>query len=88
MVRTLQDMLDDKNKQLLAKEDIIQSLRKQMLEQSEIDGMEIAKLRHQMSLAAGDTLSKLKEIVIKNEHGYEAMQANATASQGYIRKYE
>lgn len=88
MVRTLQDMLDEKNKQLQAKEDIIQALRKQMVEQSEIDGIEIAKLRHQMSLAAGDTLSKLKEIVIKNEHGYDAMQANAAASSTFVRKYE
>jgi hypothetical protein len=72
MIKTLQDMLDEKNKQLALKEEMIQDLRKKMLQQSEIDGLEIAKLRQQMSLAAGDTLSKLKEIVIKNEHGYDA----------------
>jgi predicted RNase H-like nuclease (RuvC/YqgF family) len=41
-----------------------------------------------MSLAAGDTLSKLKEIVIKNEHGYDAMASQAVAASSYVKKYE
>lgn len=42
-----------------------------MLQQSEADGMEIARLRQQNSLAAGTTLAKLQEIVVKSEHGYQ-----------------
>lgn len=36
--------------------------------------MEIARLRQANSLAAGTTLAKLQEIVVKNEHGYQPQQ--------------
>ena len=45
-----------------------------MMQQSEADGMEIARLRQQNSLAAGTTLAKLQEIVVKSEHGYQPQQ--------------
>lgn len=38
-----------------------------MIRQSEIDAAEISRLRSQLSLAAGTTLSKLQELVIKNQ---------------------
>ena len=39
-----------------------------MVRQSEIDATEISRLRSQLSLAAGTTLSKLQELVIKNQN--------------------
>jgi hypothetical protein len=64
----LNELLDSKNEQLRNKEAQIDAMRQQMQQQSEHDALEIAKLRQQMSLAAGTTLAKLNEIVIKNEH--------------------
>lgn len=68
MVKTLQQLLEQKNEQLRSKEDQISKLREDMLKQSEIDAVEIAKLRQQMSLAADTTLAKLQEIVVKNQN--------------------
>lgn len=84
MVRTLQDLLDQKNAQLQAKEAQIDQMRKQMLQQSELDGLEIAKLKQQNSLAAGTTLAKLQEIVVKNDHGYNVGSAGGL----YLQRYE
>jgi len=46
----------------------LEDARKMMAIQSEKDGLEIAKLRQQMSLAAGSTLADLQKIVIANQH--------------------
>ena len=56
-----------------------------MLAQSEADGLEIAKLRQANSLAAGTTLSKLQEIVVKSESGGAG---NPHANQMYVKRYE
>jgi hypothetical protein len=40
-----------------------------MIRQSELDASEVSRLRAQLSLAAGTTLSKLQELVIKNSNG-------------------
>jgi len=66
MVKTLQQMLEQKNDQLRSKEEQIEKIRTDMIRQSEIDATEISRLRSQLSLAAGTTLSKLQELVIKN----------------------
>jgi hypothetical protein len=55
----LQELLDQKNEQLRNKEHQLEDARKMMQIQSEKDGLEIAKLRQQMSLAAGSTLADL-----------------------------
>ena len=44
MVKTLQEMLDQKNQQLKSKEEMIDKLRQQMLLQREQDGLEISRL--------------------------------------------
>lgn len=66
MVKTMQELLDQKNEQLRNKEHQLEDARKMMQIQSEKDGLEIAKLRQQMSLAAGSTLADLQKIVIAN----------------------
>jgi hypothetical protein len=45
MVKTLQEMLEQKNEQLRGKEEQMKRLREEMFKQSEIDGVEISKLR-------------------------------------------
>ena len=59
MVKTMQELLDQKNEQLRNKEHQLEDARKMIQIQSEKDGLEIAKLRQQMSLAAGSTLADL-----------------------------
>ena len=68
MVKTMQELLDQKNEQLRNKEHQLEDARKMMQIQSEKDGLEIAKLRQQRSLAAGSTLADLQKIVIANQH--------------------
>lgn len=68
MVKTLQEMMDQKNEQLRARDDMIDKLRGQMMQQREQDALEIARLQQQMSLSAGTTLSKLQQIVISSEN--------------------
>lgn len=46
MVKTLQEMLDQKNQQLKSKEELIERLRQQMVQQREQDGIEIARLQN------------------------------------------
>ena len=67
MVKTLQEMLDQKNQQLKSKEEMIDKLRQQMLQQREQDGLEISRLTQQLSLTAGTTLSKLQALVQSNQ---------------------
>lgn len=60
---------------------MIRKIREDMMKQREIDGLEIARLQNQLSLTAGNTLSKLQEIVAKNENG-----ANYSSAAG--QRYE
>ena len=79
-IKTLQEMLDQKNAQLRSKEEQIEKMRKQMIEQRDIDAQEIAKLQQQNTLTAGTTLNKLHELVIMNE--------GKKGSKGFDSKYE
>ena len=81
MVKTLYEMIDQKNEQIKSKEEMIRKMREDMVKQREIDGLEIARLQNQLSLTAGNTLSKLQEIVSKNENG-----ANYSSAAG--QRYE
>ncbi len=68
MVKTLQEIIDQKNEQLRNKDHLIDEARKALITQSEKDGLEIARLRQQMSLAAGSTLADLQKIVMSNQN--------------------
>lgn len=73
MVKSLQEMLNQKNEQLKSKDEIIQKMREQMANQRELDSKEINRLQNDLSLAAGTTLNKLQKIVIQQENaGYQA----------------
>lgn len=52
-----------------------------MADLKESAALEIAKLQQQLSATAGTTLSKLHEIVARNEH-------SSISSVGYNRKYD
>lgn len=67
-IKTLQEMLDQKNGQLRDKDNYIEKLNQMALIEREKDQNEIARLRQQLSLAADTTLSKLQELVVKNSH--------------------
>lgn len=80
-VKTLQDMLDQKNELLRSKEEHIERLRQQMMQQREQDAIEISKLREQLSITGNNTLNKLHQIVAK-QGGADASSHNANITRG------
>ena len=65
-IKTMQEMLKQKNDQLKRKENLITSLRDEMKLQAERDANTISDLKKNISLTGENTLSKLHQIVAKN----------------------
>ena len=65
-IKTMQEMLKQKNEQLKRKENLITSLRDNMKAQAEQDATTISELKKDISLTGQNTLSKLHQIVAKN----------------------
>ena len=82
-VKTLQEMIEQKNEQLKRKEENIERLREQMKQQAQLDANTINQLREQHSVTGNTTMTKLHSIVAKHEaagpsHTSGAHTANAT----------
>ena len=67
-VKTLQEMIEQKNEQLKRKEENIERLREQMKQQAQIDAIKINELREKMSMTGNDTMVKLHQIVARHEN--------------------
>ena len=65
-IKTMQEMLDQKNEQLKRKEDHIQNLREEMKNQANQDAMIINKLKQDISITGNSTLNQMQQIVMKN----------------------
>ena len=65
-IKTMQEMLDQKNEQLKRKEDHIQNLREDMKNQANQDAMIINKLKQDISITGNSTLNQMQQIVMKN----------------------
>ena len=65
-IKTMQEMLDQKNEQLKRKEDHIQNLRDEMKNQANQDAMIINKLKQDISITGNSTLNQMQQIVMKN----------------------
>ena len=66
-VKTLQEMIEQKNDQLKRKEENMERLREQMKNQAQLDAATINQLRDQMSVTGNSTMNKLHSIVAKHE---------------------
>ena len=66
-VKTLQDMIEQKNEQLKRKEENIERLRTQMMNQAQFDAQQINELREKISATGGNTLNKLHQIVAHHD---------------------
>lgn len=62
-VKTLQDMIEQKNEQLKRKEENVERLREQMKQQAQLDAAAINALREQISVTGNTTMNKLHTIV-------------------------
>ncbi len=58
-IKTMQEMLDQKNEQLKRKEDHIESLRAEMKNQANQDAMIINKLKQDISITGNSTLNQM-----------------------------
>ena len=58
-IKTMQEMLDQKNEQLKRKEDHIQNLRDEMKNQANQDAMIINKLKQDISITGNSTLNQM-----------------------------
>ena len=58
-IKTMQEMLDQKNEQLKRKEDHIESLRSEMKNQANQDAMIINKLKQDISITGNSTLNQM-----------------------------
>jgi hypothetical protein len=80
-VKTLQQMLDNKNETIQAKEGIIKNLKDQMMEQRKTDLEEIAVLRKRLTDTGDTTLSKMHEIVAKHDSNIPSSSMNKNRPQ-------
>lgn len=62
-MKTLQEMIEQKNEQLKRKEENMERLREQMKNQAQLDAATINQLRDQMSVTGNATMNKLHTIV-------------------------
>lgn len=59
-IKTMQEMLDQKNEQLKRKEEHIQNLRDEMKNQANQDAMIINKLKQDISITGNNTLNQMQ----------------------------
>ncbi len=67
-VKTLQEMIEQKNQQLKRKEANIEDLRNKMKAQAQLDAQVINDLREKISTHGDTTMNKLHQIVQKHEN--------------------
>ena len=86
-VKTLQEMIEQKNDQLKRKEDAMERLREQMKNQAQLDAATINQLRDQMSVTGNATMNKLHSIVAKHETQAPVQGAHSqNATNAFNRK--
>lgn len=86
-IKTLQDMLDNKNQAIKNKEQQIATMRDNMSRQRNQDAKTIEDLRNQISMTGNTTLAKMQEIVSRHDisqtHAGQPTRAGGSQSNSF-----